>query len=165
MKLPTLEELESLGFIKDITTPRKLKNGTMEYIDTDPLSPYYKIKLWIHKDKKTGKVTYKDTSTLAKVIPDEKSFIYRIINNRLFRVPKYYGGRTDRQYYFCEYPSTTKGVRTLIDNMSEEEFKARIEWTNKIYGINRLYKNSDSPLKNQSSMAAKLIGPFKMESN
>ena len=165
MRLPTLEELESLGFIKDITTPRQLKNGTMEYIDTDPLSPYYKIKLWIHKDKNTGKIIYKDTSTLAKVIPDEKSFIYRVINNRLFRVPKEYAGNKDKKYYVCEYPATTKGVRTIIDNMSEEEFKARIKWLNKIYGINRLYKEDGYGPREQSPMAAKLIGPFKMESN
>lgn len=165
MKLPTLEELESLGFIKDISTIRQVKRGTTVYEDTDPLSPYYKVRLGIYTNKETGNKTYKDISTLTKTIPDEKPFIYRVINNRLFRIPKCYGGRTDRQYYFCEYPSTTKGVRTMIDNMSEEEFKARIKWLNKIYGINRLYKEDGYGPREQSPMAAKLIGPFKMESN
>ena len=114
MKLPTLKELESLGFIKDISTPRQVKKGTTVYEDTDPLSPYYKVRLGIYTNKDTGRIYYKDISTLCKLLPDEKPFIYRVINNRLFRVPKCYGGRTDRQYYFCEYPSTTKSVSHIV---------------------------------------------------
>lgn len=167
MKLPTLKELESLGFIQDITTPRQKKNGTTLYIDTDPLNRYYKIKLWINVDKKTGRITYKDISTQPHILPDEKHFIYRVINNRLFLAPKSYAGKSDRQYYFCQYPSTTKGVKKMIDDMSQEEFEARIKWTNKIYSITRLYKstNTNDLIKEQTYMAAKLVGPFKMESN
>lgn len=170
MKLPTLKELESLGFIKDISTCNQIKRGTTVYEDTDPLVEYDKTKLWVHVDKNTQKTSYKEISTMPRLLPDPTHFIYKIINLRLFLVPGKYCESSKDTYFWPEHSITNNRVKKIIDNMSEEEFKARIEWTNKIHSITKLlYRSYDNrgnfPIRHQVPEVAKIIGPFKMGSN
>lgn len=170
MKLPTLQELESLGFIKDISTPRQIKLGTTVYEDTDPLVTSDKTKLWIHVDKNTKRTSYKEVSTMPRALPDPTHFIYKVINLRLFLKPQRYSENNPSMYFWPEHSVTNNRVKKIIDEMSEKEFKARIEWTNKIHSLAKLlhrdYDNRGNfPIRNQVPEVAKLIGPFKMESN
>ena len=157
MKLPTLERLESLGLIKNISTPRQVKKGTTIYeASANPIKKYYLPRLGIYK-KSDGQITYKDITTISKEIVNPEHFVYRVIHELLLLEPKDKG---NGKVYLNIFNSTNKAAKTYIDNMSEEEFEKRVNWVNKIYVTQKLY--GEDRYGRQYKKLADIVGEFKL---
>lgn len=158
MKLPTLERLESLGMIKNISTPRQVKNGTTIYkVPANPIKKYYLPKLGIYK-KSDGKIIYKDITTKPNEIDSTERFIYRVIHELLLLEPRDMG--VNGKLYVNMFGSTNKAAKEYIDNMSEEEFEKRIKWVNGIYITQKLYGEDEHGRQNKKLVD--IIGEFKL---
>ena len=157
MKLPTLERLESLGMIKNVSTPRQIKNGTTIYeVPANPIKKYYLPKLGIYK-KSNGRIIYRDMTTHPKDMDNIDHFVYRVIHELLLLEPKELG--VNGTFYMNMFSSTNKTAKKYIDNMSEEEFERRVKWVNKIYVIQKLY--GEDKYGRQNKKLVDIVGEFK----
>ncbi len=158
MKLPTLERLESLGMIRNISTPKQVKNGTTIYeVPANPIKKHYLPKLGIYK-KSDGRIIYRDMTSMPNEIDNTEHFIYRVIRELLLLEPKDMG--VNGKLYVNMFSSTRKTAKEYIDNMSEEEFEKRIKWVNKIYLIQKLY--GEDKYGRQNKKLVDVVGEFKL---